>query len=139
MLRGLLYFLLLVGLSAGAAHAERRVALLLGNSAYPDEPLDNLHNDVALLEQTLHAAGFEVEAHVDLGVCEMARIIDDFETIAGGSDVAMWRRPLLSAELWPTTYEGFQGTLGVSPRWRRADVLEARSLLHGLTATSREV
>ena len=36
MLRGLLFFLLLVGLSAGAAHAERRVALLLGNSAYPD-------------------------------------------------------------------------------------------------------
>ena len=139
MLRGLLFFLLLVGLSAGAAHAERRVALLLGNSAYPDAPLDNPHNDVALLEQTLHAAGFEVEAHVDLGVCEMARIIDDFETIAGGSDVAMWRRPLLSAELWPTTFEGFQGTFGVSPRWRRADVLEARSLLHGLTATSWEV
>src|SRR5271163_1991980 len=33
MLRGLLFFLLLVGLSAGVAHAERRVALLRGNSA----------------------------------------------------------------------------------------------------------
>jgi hypothetical protein len=33
MLRGLLFFLLLFGLSAGAAHAERRIALLMGNSA----------------------------------------------------------------------------------------------------------
>jgi hypothetical protein len=94
---------------------------------------------VALLEQTLHAARFEVEAHVDLGVGEMVRIIDDFETIAGGSDVAMWRRPLLSAELWPITFECFQGIVGVSRRWRRADVLEARSLLDGLTATWWEV
>ena len=39
MFRGLLFFLLLVGLSAGAAHAERRVALLMGNSAYPGAPL----------------------------------------------------------------------------------------------------
>jgi hypothetical protein len=139
MLRGLLFFLLLVGLSAGAAHAERRVALLLGKSAYPDAPLDNPHDDVALLEQTLHAAGFEVEAHVDLGVGDIARIIDDFETLAGGSDVAMWRRPLLSAEFRPSTFEGFQGTVGVSPRWRRADPSEARTLLHGLTATSWEV
>src|SRR5271163_481442 len=90
MLRGLLFFLLLVGLSAGAAHADRRVALLLGNSAYPDAPLDNPHNDVALLEQTLHAAGFEVEAHVDLGVGDMARIIDDFQTVAEGSDIAVF-------------------------------------------------
>jgi Caspase domain len=136
MLRGLLFLLLLVGLSAGAAHAERRVALLLGKSAYPDAPLDNPHDDVALLEQTLHAAGFEVEAHVDLGVGDIARIIDDFETLAGGSDVAMWRRPLLSAEFRPSTFEVFQGTVGVSPRWRCS---EARTLLHGLTATSWEV
>jgi hypothetical protein len=104
MLRGLLFFLLLVGLSAGAAHAEQRVALLLGNSAYPDAPLDNPSNDVALLEQTL-----------------------------------MWRRPLLSAELWPITFERFQEIVDVSRRWRRADPLEARSLFHGLTATSWEV
>ena len=33
MFRGLLFFLWLVGLSAGVAHAERRVALLMGNCA----------------------------------------------------------------------------------------------------------
>jgi uncharacterized caspase-like protein len=80
MFRGLLFFLLLVGLSAGAAHAERRVALLLGNSAYPDAPLDNPRNDVELLQKTLKAANFDtVEAYVDLGVGEMARVIDEFE------------------------------------------------------------
>src|ERR1700685_1979004 len=105
MLKGLLFFLLLVGLWAGAAHADRRVALLLGNSAYPDAPLDNAHNDVVLLEQTMHAAGFEVKSHVDLGVGEMARIIDDFETIAGGSDVAMWRAPPLPAGFFALSSE----------------------------------
>jgi formylglycine-generating enzyme required for sulfatase activity len=91
MFRGLLFFLLLVGLSAGAAHAERRVALLLGNSAYPDAPLDNPRNDVELLQKTLKAANFDtVEAYVDLGVGEMARVIDEFEKIADDSDVAVF-------------------------------------------------
>jgi formylglycine-generating enzyme required for sulfatase activity len=90
MLRGLLFFLFLVGLAAGSAHAERRVALLLGNSSYPDAALENPRNDVALLQETLHAAGFEVEAHVDLGVGDMARVIDEFQTIADASDVAVF-------------------------------------------------
>ena len=59
MFRGLLFFLLLVGLSAGAAHAERRVALLMGNSAYPGAPLENPRNDVDLLQEKLQAAGFD--------------------------------------------------------------------------------
>src|SRR5271167_4525921 len=91
MLRGLLFFLLLVGFSASSAHAERRVALLMGNSAYPDAPLDNPRNDVELLEQTLKAANFDtVEAYTDLGVSDMARVIDEFEKIADGSDIAVF-------------------------------------------------
>ena len=91
MFRGLLFFLLLVGLSAGAAHAERRVALLMGNSAYPGAPLENPRNDVELLQEKLQAAGFDkVEHYLDLNVNQMSRRIEEFQAAVAGADVAVF-------------------------------------------------
>ena len=46
-------------LACGSAHAERRVALVIGNSAYHNVTrLDNPRNDAALMAETLSALGF---------------------------------------------------------------------------------
>ena len=54
--------LLLMVLVPSAAHAEKRIALLIGNQSYSAEigRLANPHNDVALLGQALKGLGFEV-------------------------------------------------------------------------------
>jgi formylglycine-generating enzyme required for sulfatase activity len=87
----LVLFLVLMTLSASLAHAERRVALLIGNSAYPDAPLENPHNDVALLQEKLTAAGFDkVELYLDLNVTQMSRRIEEFQAVAAGADIAVF-------------------------------------------------
>jgi hypothetical protein len=53
--------LLLCGLAHAAEPVEpRRVALVIGNSAYPVRPLPNARNDARLVARTLVAAGFEL-------------------------------------------------------------------------------
>src|SRR5262249_28402621 len=54
--------LILLLLATCSALAEKRIALLIGNEAYPSEigRLVNPHNDVAMLERALTALGFEV-------------------------------------------------------------------------------
>jgi len=39
---------------------EKRVALVIGNSAYPSHPLDNAVNDAKLIDSTLQQVGFDV-------------------------------------------------------------------------------
>jgi uncharacterized caspase-like protein len=55
------------------AHAEKRIALLIGNQSYGSEigRLANPHNDVALLEQTLKSLGFEVTTVRDAGLATL--------------------------------------------------------------------
>ena len=43
-----------------AAAEESRLALLIGNAAYPRAPLANPVNDLRLMERTLKELGFEV-------------------------------------------------------------------------------
>ena len=70
----------LTALAAGPAHAEKRVALLLGNQAYTSEigPLANPHNDVALLEKALKSLGFEVASVRDAGLADMHQAINAY-------------------------------------------------------------
>ena len=57
------------------AQAEKRIALLIGNQGYGGEigRLANPHNDVALLEKTLKALGFEVRTVRDAGLAGLHR------------------------------------------------------------------
>ena len=69
MLRAAIILLLLV-LSPAHARAEARIALLIGNEAYASDigRLTNPRNDVALLERTLKALGFDVVTVRDAGL-----------------------------------------------------------------------
>jgi hypothetical protein len=70
-------FLLLV---CQPAFAEKRVALVLGNSAYRNTaPLANPGNDAAVMAATLKAAGFDsVDFRRDLPAAETRRALRDF-------------------------------------------------------------
>jgi formylglycine-generating enzyme required for sulfatase activity len=77
--------------SAGQAHAEKRVALVIGNSAYRNVPsLPNPANDADQVAALFRSAGFSaVELRHDLGIAEMRRAISDFAEAASDLDVAV--------------------------------------------------
>ena len=61
------------------AEAARRVALVIGNSAYEHtQALDNPRNDARLMAKTLKSQGFEVLEHIDVDYKRMKRAINAF-------------------------------------------------------------
>ena len=83
--------LLVAVLFTDAAAAERRVALIIGNSAYKNAPtLANTTADAVGLAQLFRSAGFEtVILRNDLGVMDFRRTVRDFLLIAEGADIAV--------------------------------------------------
>ena len=73
------------------AFAERRVALVMGNSAYQNvNRLTNPENDSAAMSATLKSAGFDVvELRRDLKANEMRRALRDFSDHVRGADIAI--------------------------------------------------
>ena len=73
------------------ASAEKRVALVLGNSAYQSvPPLPNPVNDGAVIAATLKAAGFDVvDSRRDLPAAETRRALRDFADRARDADIAV--------------------------------------------------
>src|SRR5262249_38151446 len=61
-----LFVLVHFALAASAAHAEKRIALVIGNAGYQAAPLNSAANDPGLIAQTLQAAGFDVVGARDL-------------------------------------------------------------------------
>ncbi|MGY3449450.1 caspase family protein [Bradyrhizobium sp. USDA 4353] len=80
--------LLLVG---HPALAEKRVALVIGNSAYQNVPqLTNPANDGAVMTQTFKNAGFDVvDYRRDLTARETRRALRDFADAARDADIAV--------------------------------------------------
>jgi uncharacterized caspase-like protein len=73
------------------ASAEKRVALVLGNSAYQNvPPLPNPVNDGAVMATTLKEAGFDVvDSRHDLSAIETRRALRDFADRARDADIAV--------------------------------------------------
>jgi uncharacterized caspase-like protein len=73
------------------AFAEKRVALVLGNSAYRNvAPLTNPVNDSARIASTLKDAGFDVvDSRRDLPAAETRRALRDFADRARDADIAV--------------------------------------------------
>ena len=73
--------LLLIAVSfvgANGAHAEKRVATLIGNSAYSGElQLPNPGSDVRLLEKRLKSLGFDVRVYTDVDSRSIGMLIDE--------------------------------------------------------------
>jgi hypothetical protein len=78
-------------LAATQAAAERRVALVVGNSQYAYTPaLPNPRNDAEDIANTLKNVGFEVMVGYDLDHIKFARLIDDFARTLDGADVGLF-------------------------------------------------
>jgi hypothetical protein len=75
-------------LASALAHAETRIALVIGNGAYGSSPLLNPPNDAKLIGDTLAALGFEVVVRRDADQATMKRALQDFgaRLEKGGAD-----------------------------------------------------
>jgi tetratricopeptide (TPR) repeat protein len=74
-----------------AVTAERRIALIVGNSKYQTVPeLPNPARDASLIARTLRAVGFnEVRVETDLSRDALNRVLLEFSRAAAGADWAM--------------------------------------------------
>jgi hypothetical protein len=85
--------LLCAGMTS-AAHAEKRVALVIGNSAYQAVPkLPNPDSDARLMSDTLKSLGFFVvggSARLDLDKAGFDASLQEFKTQLVGADVALF-------------------------------------------------
>jgi uncharacterized caspase-like protein len=73
-----------------AAQADRRVALVIGNSAYQNAPaLANPVRDATAMAAAFEQAGFRVFAAYDLGIAQSTGTLRQFENAATGSDIAV--------------------------------------------------
>jgi len=79
LVRSIVIALLCLFFAAPApAQAERRVALIIGNGAYPAAPLKNPANDARDMAATLKSLGFEVILKVNAPLRQMNEAIDQF-------------------------------------------------------------
>ena len=62
----------------GAAITEDRIALVIGNAAYRNDPLDNPVNDARLIGQSLRQAGFTVSLHENLDRASLLNALREF-------------------------------------------------------------
>jgi uncharacterized caspase-like protein len=93
ILRRILLFsiIALVSLSVGRASAEKRVALIIGNSAYQNvAQLTNPANDAAVITDMFKKADFEVvESRRDLKNVETRRALREFTEKTRDADIAI--------------------------------------------------
>jgi peptidoglycan hydrolase-like protein with peptidoglycan-binding domain len=79
---------------AGPAHADKRVALVVGNGAYVNvPPLTNPANDAKLIAETLRSLGFTLVgggAQLDLDESRFRRAVQDFGEQLQGADVGLF-------------------------------------------------
>ncbi len=85
---------LLLLLSTGPAAAEKRIALVVGNSAYQNiARLDNPRNDATLMAETLASIGFTLiggRAQLDLDKAALDIAVQNFGRKIQGADVALF-------------------------------------------------
>ena len=73
-----------------AAHAERRIALVIGNSDYSNtSPLRNPRNDANDVAATLKQVGFEVHLGLDLTQRGFGMMVEKFARELEGADVGL--------------------------------------------------
>ena len=78
-------------LGGGAALADNRVALIIGNSTYKSVPrLPNPVNDAALVAAMFNKAGFDhVAVELDLNIAQMRKALREFGDKARDADMAV--------------------------------------------------
>src|SRR5262245_9903776 len=82
--------LTVVASSQSMAATERRVALIMGNSAYKNvSKLPNPASDATAIAALLKRSGFDVDSRLDLTITEMRRALRDFTDKTRDADIAV--------------------------------------------------
>jgi len=68
--------------------AGKRVALVIGNAAYP-QPLLNPANDARAMADRLRRLGFEVQLRLDVNAAQLQKASAEFSSAARGAEVAL--------------------------------------------------
>lgn len=84
----LLTLVFLHALPVQAAPPGKRIALLIGNAAYP-QPLLNPVNDARAMAERLRRLGFEVLLRTDINSAQLQKASAEFSTQARGADIAL--------------------------------------------------
>ena len=74
----------------GEAHAERRAAIVVGNSDYPFAPLANPRSDAKLIANTLTELDFDVLLFYDVQKSEAKELKDAIKAHLVGADMAVF-------------------------------------------------
>lgn len=86
----LTFIILLLALAGFAQSNEKRIALVIGNSAYLKASLNNPVNDANLMAATLQDLGFTVIKRVNANRSQMAQAIAEFWSQLGSYNVALF-------------------------------------------------
>ncbi len=80
-----------IALTAADVRAEKRVALVIGNSDYQNaSQLTNPVRDAKAISELFRTSGFDVvETRLDLGNLEFKRVARDFNAVARDADIAV--------------------------------------------------
>src|SRR5688572_23786555 len=90
-LRLVLFLCVCLGILTGAAFAQKRIALVIGNGAYQAlTPLKNPPADAGDVATALEGLGFTVTKGVDLGLEATREIIEGFTQDAADADLAVF-------------------------------------------------
>jgi len=84
----LLTLVFLHSIPAQAATPGKRMALVIGNAAYP-QPLLNPVNDARAMAERLRRLGFEVLLRTDINSAQLQKASAEFSTQARGADIAL--------------------------------------------------
>jgi uncharacterized caspase-like protein len=87
----LIFFWFLFCISADAAAAERRVALVIGIAKYQRvPPLTNPAHDADALTSLFRQAGFDVvNSERDLGISDLRRVVREFSELSRDADISV--------------------------------------------------
>ena len=81
-------FLLNSNATQAASGPGKRIALVIGNAAYP-QPLLNPVNDARAMAERLRRLGFEVLLRTDINAQQLQKASAEFSTQARGADIAL--------------------------------------------------
>jgi Caspase domain len=111
----------------GAAQAEKRIALVIGNAGYQAGALNTPANDAGLIAQTLQAAGFDVVGARDLDQDMLRHAFRDFveKATASGPDTVAFIYVSGTPKSFPERSKG--GIAGNAQSERNSSRLRAAS------------
>ena len=91
VIRSVVFISALLALAPAGAQAEKRVALVIGNSAYRNTPpLPNPRNDAAAVADALRGLGFAVQSGFDLDRAATEQALRAFGGALDDADVALF-------------------------------------------------